>query len=415
MPNTKATESNLNSFTFEKPSRRHGRFSSQEDITIVNHVDKFGDSQLSLTRLAETLNRRSFPSLIERHRHLKSKESEEEMSSAALREKDNLKSGSMSYGWEKRIEKRFENESEKRMRKKRNFTREEDDMIIQAVEKHGDNRKTFTGISKILRDRPDPRTIETRHRRLITPGTSVKGRFSPEEDQIILQHIAKNGQGRNSLKELADILNRRSCKSLAFRISLLKSTNEYDKGSQVKGEWTLEEDRNMVQHVLSLTGIQSHDIAALESVTPSQFSEFGKSCKRSSRSCYMRWKTVILPAIKTYILGLPLNCEWKLDVMLYTVKHKTKSIKDLELDMLVKEVAPGQTVQSILVFLDSINLEIGKPNRMTNDVPIYELVVEKLDKKSSRNPLFNSNHKKEIRRLERMNAIIDIYRNFIEL
>ena len=137
-PNAKATESNLNSFTFEKPSRRHGRFSSQEDITIVNHVDKFGDSQLSLTRLAETLNRRSFPSLIERHRHLKSKESEEEMSSAALREKDNLKSGSMSYGWEKR----FENESEKRMRKKRNFTREEDDMIIQAVEKHGDNRKT---------------------------------------------------------------------------------------------------------------------------------------------------------------------------------------------------------------------------------------------------------------------------------
>ena len=129
----------------------------------------------------------------------------------------------------------------------------------------------------------------------------------------------------------------------------------------------------------------------------------------------MRWKTVILPAIKTYILGLPLNCEWKLDVMLYTVKHKTKSIKDLELDMLVKEVAPGQTVQSIMVFLDSINLEIGKPNRMTIDVPIYELVVEKLDKKSSRNPLFNNNHKKEIKRQERMNSIIDIYRNFIEL
>ena len=95
IPNTKATESNLNSFTFEEPSRRQGRFSSQEDITIVNHVDKFGDSQISLARLAKALNRGSFSSLIKRHRHLKSKESEEEMSSGALGEKDNLKSDSM--------------------------------------------------------------------------------------------------------------------------------------------------------------------------------------------------------------------------------------------------------------------------------------------------------------------------------
>ena len=150
--NTKATESSLNSFTFEKPSRRKGRFSSEEDITIVNHIDKFGDHQISLTRLSEALNRGSLPSLIKRYRHLKSKVSKEEMLSGALSEENNLKTDSKSFNFEERIEKRLENGSEKRMRKNRTFTREEDDMIIQAVEQHGDNSLTFHGISKLLGD-----------------------------------------------------------------------------------------------------------------------------------------------------------------------------------------------------------------------------------------------------------------------
>ena len=414
----KTEDSNLRSFTFEKPSQRKGQFSSQEDIIILNHIDKFGDSKISLTRLAEELNRKSMTSLIKRIHHLKSKESEEEILSGALGEENDLKSGLKSLSFEKQIEKRVENGSKKRMRKKKIFSREEDDIIIQAVEQHGDNKKTFIGVSKILSDKPDPRTVETQYRGLQTSGTTVKGRFSPEEDQIMLQHIAEYGQGENSLKHVAQILNRKSWKSIESRINLLKSTNEYDKGSKVKGEWTLEEERKMIQNVLSLPGVESHDIAAFESVIPSQFSEFGKDCKRSSRGCYMRWNTVLLPAIKTYILGLPRDDKWKLDLMLYIVKHKVKSLKDLELDMLVKEVAPGQTIKSILVFLESIKLthSIDKSKSIkVDDIPLYELAAEKLNKKSSRNPLFNNNHKGEKRRLERMNAIIDIYRNSTEL
>lgn len=407
---TKTEDSNLRSFTFENPSQKKGRFSSQEDIIILNHIDKFGDNKISLTRLAEELNRNSLTSLIKRIHHIKSKESKEDISSSALGEESDLKSGLKFLSFEKRVE----NDSEKRMRKKRIFSREEDDIIIQAVEQHGDNKTTFRCVSKILADKPDPRTVEIRHRSLQTSGATVKGRFSPEEDKIMLQHTALYGQGESSLKQVAKILNRKSWKSIESRITLLRSTNEYDKGSKVKGEWTLEEERKMIENVLSLPGVQSHDITAFESVIPSQFSEFGKGCKRSSRGCYMRWNTVVLPAIKTYILGLPRDDEWKLDLMLYIVKHKVKSLKDLELDMLVKEVAPGQTIKSILVFLESIKLnhsiDASKSIKI-NDKPLNKLVAEKLDKKSSRNPLFNNNHKKEKKRLERMNEIIDIYRN----
>ena len=134
----------------------------------------------------------------------------------------------------------------------------------------------------------------------------------------------------------------------------------------------------LVQYILKQKQIKTHDIAALESIIPRDLSECGQTLKRSTTCCYMRWNQVVLPALKTHIKGLPSNCDWKLDLMAYLVKHKVKHLKDLDMDFLVKEIVPGQTHRSIAVFINTIPLQTVDGTRTRSKLPLNELVQIKL-------------------------------------
>ena len=79
---------------------------------------------------------------------------------------------------------------------------------------------------------------------------------------------------------------------------------------------------------------------------------------RNIENCRGRWKQVILPICKTYVLGnpgFPENyLDWKKDVVKYIVEHKIEDRNDVDAYLIEKDLCPGQTVASIKKFVNGI-------------------------------------------------------------
>ena len=299
-------------------------------------------------------------------------------------------------------------------RRRRVYSPEDDKLIVEQVRLNGDFRKTHVKIAKELGIK-DPRTVEARYKNHLSGQTFVKGKFSPDEDKIIREHIDKFGKDDISLRALAEILNRGSTESLRDRHNRLISENEYAT-SNVKRAWKLEEEETLIRYILNLKKINDkHDINLIENVLPNEFSECTESLKRSKHSCYLHWMQVVVPALKTHFLGLPLNCDWKLKMMSYIIENKIKHEKELDVDVLVDKIAPGQTKFSLIVFEKGLREHFVNKIKTRSDLPLYLVVKNKLREQSQSNPCFNKNHKGEEKRLKRANDIIDIYLKAVEL
>ena len=73
----------------------------------------------------------------------------------------------------------------------------------------------------------------------------------------------------------------------------------------------------------------------------------------------------IVPPLKSDILGLPQNEEWRKDVLRYVIDNKFGSFKDIPYNKVVRDVCPGQTSHSLSIFLTSLSNHAG-------DTPFYE-------------------------------------------
>ena len=413
---------------------RNTRYTAAEDEIILQHASKYGKTAVSIKELADILNRDWISVRNKMHRLTKSKEKIEETSkSSKTSEKieKTSKSSKTSFSFEEKplLEKNKKQKikSQKRpeetpklkadkkpTRRRKRYSVLDDKTIIEAVKLYGDKPETFRNVTSLL-GMSDPRDVEIRYRSHLASETVVKGRFSKQEDKYILDYIAENGDHEITLKKLASDLNRGSWKSIRSRLILLRTDNEYDRQADSYKSWNAEDDRKLIKCVLSLKQIKTHDIDALEGAVPQDFLECGKDLKRSTKGCYMRWNQIILPSLKTYILGLPLNNDWKLDLMTYILDHKIKRMKDLDDDFLLTEKFPGQTRESIVTFVQSISLKTEHNFRKRTDEPLYELVEKKMKHKSIKNPLFNEEHKTAKKQLETIRRIVDIYLDSIGL
>ena len=129
-------------------------FESEDDEVILNHINQYGKSEISMKVLAQTLNRGSWKSV------------------------------------------------RKKAKKLTLMLRKENSTKVNVITKtEFSNLRSFT--------------FETPSQR--------KGRFSLQEDNIILNHIDKFGDNKTSLTRLAEELNRSSLTSLIKRIHHIKS------------------------------------------------------------------------------------------------------------------------------------------------------------------------------------------------
>ena len=155
------------------------------------------------------------------------------------------------------------------------------------------------------------------------------------------------------------------------------------------------------------------DSPTLEAMKENEFIPVGNKLKRSSNSCYERWIRHIVPILKTYLKKLPMNNEWKRDVLSHIVKNKINDKKEIDIDLILKEIAPGQTSRSIIMYLHTLKMERVNSVMKSSKLPLCELASKRLREQYSSDPLFNENHKGEQKRLEWCKDVISYYKTLI--
>ena len=288
----------------------------------------------------------------------------------------------------------------------RGYTPEDDKFIVEEIKLQGNNKNTHKYIAKVL-GLTDYRCVAERYRTHLSGKTFSKRRFSPEEDKIILDYVEKHGKNKSVPETL---LNGRSYHSIRHRLNRLTSNNEYDNISK-HGIWKLEEEEKLIRNIMKMWKMEDHDIKDLENVTVEEFVDIARTLERSTYSCFTHWNCVVVPALKTHILGLPFNSDWKLDMMNYILDNKIEHEKDIDIDYLIANVIPGQTKFSVSVFKDSLRAvwQTNPGKRIKSKEPLNEVVKSKFKIQSPCNPCFNPNHQKEEQRLKRGNDIIFLY------
>ena len=119
-----------------------------------------------------------------------------------------------------------------------------------------------------------------------------------------------------------------------------------------------------------------NDLNFLDSSKENDFGQISADIGRSKVACHLRWIMNIVPPLKSDVLGLPQNEEWRKDVLRYVIDEKFGSFKDIPYNKVVRDVCPGQTTDSLSLFLNNLS-------RYAGDKPFYEYC---------RKHLYNPNH-----------------------
>ena len=115
------------------------------------------------------------------------------------------------------------------------------------------------------------------------------------------------------------------------------------------------------------------------------FDQISADIGRSKTACHTRWTRNIVPILMSDTLGLPQNEAWRKDILRYVIEKKFGSVKEIPYNKVVRDVCPGQTSDSLSVFLRSLSRFSGKMpffeycrKHLNNPHPSSHLGSEKL-------------------------------------
>ena len=108
-----------------------------------------------------------------------------------------------------------------------------------------------------------------------------------------------------------------------------------------------------------------NDLNFLDSSKENDFGQISADIGRSKVACHLRWIMNIVPPLKSDVLGLPQNEEWRKDVLRYVIDKKLGSVKDIPYNKVVRDVCPGQTSFALSLFLRNLSSNAG-------EMPFYE-------------------------------------------
>ena len=113
-------------------------------------------------------------------------------------------------------------------------------------------------------------------------------------------------------------------------------------------------------------------VAFLESSKAKDFDPISSKIGRSSRACLHRWCGQIVPILKSDILGLRQDVDWQKAVLRYVVEKRFTKYLDIPYNKVVMDVCPGQTSQSLCMFLRN-------NKQSSRDIPFHECCQKQLD------------------------------------
>ena len=291
------------------------------------------------------------------------------------------------------------------------YSEADDKYINLQVKKFGYERKTFVKIAKKL-GKKHPHVVQLHYDNYLAQTPKVKGPFSQQEDEKILNYINVRGKSDKSFKEITNELGRGSFGSVKSRHDRLVSKNEFEINT-IRKNWELDEDQKLIDHIIKLKSIRDGGCDQLEKLKPNDFTDIGKELKRSSASCYTRWMIHIVPTLKTCIMQLPMTSDWKKDLLHHIVKNKIKNKKQLNIEFILKEIAPAQTSQSLLLYINHLKQQTIDGVKKPSKLPLCELASKRLIEKSPRDPIFNEDHINEKKRQEWCKIIFAYYKKLM--
>jgi len=199
--------------------------------------------------------------------------------------------------------------------------------------------------------------------KMINPGNA--GKFSKEEDQIILEEASKSGGSLETWKNLARILGRTDrCDWVNIKRRYMRLTDSFH-----RGKWKLTEDETLIEALFQEKKVS--DIRTIESIDFNDFKRVTNKLNRPCDSLCDRWNCTLKPVLLSHHYGT-LHKPWRIDFFNYVIEKKAVGEQDLDYAEL-KILFPEQTSRSLHTSLVRFAPKIGTPEK-----PLFQRIKEEL-------------------------------------
>ena len=290
------------------------------------------------------------------------------------------------------------NKPTKRLRWNRGYSAEDDKFIATQIELHGNNSKTLKKIVKELGLKDNGyQSIGRRYKFHIANKPSVKGRFSSQEDETILDYVTRNGQTCSAIEDLTLLLGRSSPHAVKARLNYLNTGNV-----RIQQNWEDKDYKQLIKFLIDNRHIYQHDGKDTnylpENIRISDLDDLAIKMQRSPQACAAIWKHTVLPVLKTYNRGLSLkwNWLWQIYLMELIIERKVEKSEDLNIyELLDNEPFAGQTYASLSRFVRRFEYKRHKIKDITKDDILWEKIAVSYNQQSSKILCFNEKMKEE--------------------
>jgi hypothetical protein len=200
-------------------------------------------------------------------------------------------------------------------------------------------------------------TVYYRAEDIILPWS--RGRFTPEEDALILEKIKDNGDELSTLKELATLLNVRRPQWVRERYQRIR----FPKNNNM---WTAQENKLFLEHFF--VGKKESAEKIIPSISMHHCISLEEQISRSRHHIYKHWVNVLKPVLLSFHAG-ELHYDWKKPFLEEIKRQKIVKSQDINWNYF-QALCPNQTYHSM-------DLCIHHSLRGTNsDEPIYKRLAE---------------------------------------
>ena len=293
----------------------------------------------------------------------------------------------------------------KKLKWNKRYSIADDKLIAKQIEAYGRNVATAKKLARELGLKEQSyRAILNRHKFHIANHPTVKGKFSPQEDQTILDYVQKNGYSKHSIDNITILLGRSSPEAVFRRLRILSSG-----GLQQPKQWTLEDDAIMVKFIVKSFWDKNSNEPP-EQIKPNDFENLTFEIQRSIRSVYNHYYETVLPILKTHTKGLPVEENWicQKHLMQLIIDRKIEKPDDINYyDILDEDSFVGQTRKSLLTMVNQFTYKTQNNKRVpTNDI-LWKRVEKSYYGKTPQLLCFSET--RQAQKLERIQNIIETY------
>ena len=159
--------------------------------------------------------------------------------------------------------------------------------------------------------------------------TLVKGRFSIEEDNIMIETVQKYGKSKKTWKKLRVELNRSSAKFIKLRYER-KLTSNIVKGPY--HNWSIEEDKILLDCLFENSSMKNPKYISSILLKNIKDSKAEEKIGRSATCIVMHYQIRIMPLLLQYHQGT-ISTPWKYSVLQYIYENKLESGPELKKHM----------------------------------------------------------------------------------